>query len=307
MKEYNDYRLATESTQNIIRQKFDESIEMEVKDLEDIYEKMLDQKKQLEANNSNGSLNSALQTTNENINEIQSLISKYTLRSQQSQRRFNLQKNPQSSEKFGYNNIRSFNNPESVHGKIPSSEEIARHTTNNSIPSPNLGVTPPPQPNQNMGNLTPENGAIYPNLGSTLPSQPNNNVNFSDGNSPSQDGAISPRNNEVSSRNSRRGNPMQGNLLSALAKAFFVKNKPNKGKRLVSINIQPIVADHRRNRFHNIIIQGEHCDPRRKLVTSQLDLLRLLILFIALRPHSRYCARIASITNNQFEVLLSIT
>ena len=302
MKEYNDHRLASESTHNVMRQKFDESMEMEIRDLEDIYEKMLEQKKQIESSNSNGSLNSALKTTDENINELQSLIRKYALKSQQFKSRFELQKNPQSSGKFSFNNIKSFNLPESVHGKIPSSEEISRHASLDAIHQPNLGVPP----SNNAGQM-PENGAIPPNLREPNlntengPSMPNSSNNIT-----SPDTAISPRNNEVPSRNSRRRNPMQGNILSAFAKALFLKNKANKENNLFSTNIQPIIADHRQNRFHNIIVQGEGCDPRRKLITGQVDLLRLLILFIALRPHSRYCSRIASIASSQFDVLLTL-
>lgn len=48
------------------------------------------------------------------------------------------------------------------------------------------------------------------------------------------------------------------------------------------------------------------CEPRRQLYTNQLDIIRLLLLYMALRPNNHHCHRICNITLSQFEVLNTI-
>lgn len=46
-----------------------------------------------------------------------------------------------------------------------------------------------------------------------------------------------------------------------------------------------------------------HCDPREKCVTNQLDILRLMLLFMTLRPTCRYLPRMCRIATTQLDIL----
>ena len=51
---------------------------------------------------------------------------------------------------------------------------------------------------------------------------------------------------------------------------------------------------------------NDNCDQDRKLATGQIDLLRLLILFVALRPRCPYLTHICRIADEQFQVLIQL-
>ena len=102
---------------------------------------------------------------------------------------------------------------------------------------------------------------------------------------------------------SQRSFPMQGSILSTIVKSISTKLS-NRNKNL------EIKEDFRQNRFHNIIAQHhDHhdCDSNRKCVTKQVDLLRLLVLYITLQPN-HYCIRpICNILNDQFDVFMKLS
>ena len=104
--------------------------------------------------------------------------------------------------------------------------------------------------------------------------------------------------NNMPATTSKRNSPMQGNLISNLIKQFNLNWKRAK-KQVVS-------DDFHRNIFHNIGIMHKKCEPSDIIIGTQLDIIRLLILYIALRPNCKYLSRIANITNDQFESLLII-
>jgi len=52
--------------------------------------------------------------------------------------------------------------------------------------------------------------------------------------------------------------------------------------------------------------EHDNCDKGRKLVTGQIDILRLLILFISLRPRCAYLPSICKIADEQFGVLIQL-
>lgn len=48
---------------------------------------------------------------------------------------------------------------------------------------------------------------------------------------------------------------------------------------------------------------NSHCDPREKCVTNQLDILRLMLLFMTLRPTCRYMPRMCRVATTQLDIL----
>lgn len=95
----------------------------------------------------------------------------------------------------------------------------------------------------------------------------------------------------------KRNSPMPGNFISNIIKQFSLN--PLKTKKVMSV-------DTHRNRFHNIISLHHKCDHRDQLIGSQIDIIRLLLLYIALRPNCKYISRIATIANEQFDNLLRL-
>lgn len=250
---YNDYKLVTKEEQNIIRQKFDESFESEEQDLQEIYEKMLEQKQNLEHNNFDGKLNSAIDLANKNIDELKNIL-----------RKIGPRKNTTFPNIFSKNSTSKLNNENDVFGKVPHSSTIINHENNQSN-----------------------------NIDRTLPEESNNrfhnNINFDNPQTPPSPARIT-----------RRRSPLQKNILANIAESIF-SNIKNKNKPSIVIT-----EDLHRNRFHNTFVLHESCQPRRKMITGQIDLIRLLLLFMALRPQHRYCSKIAQLTNSQFDILLNL-
>lgn len=54
---------------------------------------------------------------------------------------------------------------------------------------------------------------------------------------------------------------------------------------------------------HDSPFEDERCDPREKCITNQLDILRMMLLFMALRPNCRYLPRICRIASTQLDIL----
>jgi len=102
--------------------------------------------------------------------------------------------------------------------------------------------------------------------------------------------------NNIPTTTNKRNSPMQSNLISNLIKQFNLNWKRAK-KQVIS-------DDFHRNRFHNIGVMHKKCEPSDIIIGSQIDIIRLLLLYIALRPNCKYLSRIANITNEQFEALL---
>lgn len=58
------------------------------------------------------------------------------------------------------------------------------------------------------------------------------------------------------------------------------------------------------NRFHNT--PPAECEPRSAIFTNQIDLIRLMLIYLMLRPNCKYLSRIATIANCQLDILLGL-
>ena len=63
---------------------------------------------------------------------------------------------------------------------------------------------------------------------------------------------------------------------------------------------RPIDPRDRHRDFHN------HCDPRNEIRHHQIDIIRLFLLYLMLRPNCKYMSRVAQIANDQFDILLMV-
>lgn len=172
--------------------------------------------------------------------------------------------------------------------RIITSSNIAKQNLDNSLAIPSIndefryvrrmqdnGVYTPIRSDEeisNSRNIIPENNES--NIPNTTPTPPN----------------IPDRNNTINrNRNNRVGSPLQGSILSNLFKKSSIKNNSY------------YIDDGYRNKYHTITTNS--CISIQKIRTNQVDIVRLLLLYLVLNPHCRYCSRIASISSDQFMIL----
>ena len=98
-------------------------------------------------------------------------------------------------------------------------------------------------------------------------------------------------------RTLRRGFPLQGGGFFGLFKSTIMRQKKE--------------AKLPQNKYHNIIsdpvtTSGHHCPHSDQIETHQVDLIRLLLLYLALRPNCKYISRLSSIASDQFDILLQL-
>ena len=266
---FNDFITLSDRDYQIMKQNYDRILESETTDLIDIYNKMLEQKSNLLKFNADSRYDSIIDKLNSNITELSNIISNNNSNILYSPKS---QEIPQIRGLFGHN-VHTTQEDGAI-SPVRSREEIERHNTylNRDSISPNL-------PNNNIS--LPEQNTSTPS-----PALPNDDNNMRvPGNRPAT--------------TTKRNSPMQSSFVSNLIRQFNLNwKKPKK---------QLIIADNHRNRFHNVgVLHKKNCEPHNMLMGSQIDIIRLLLLYLALRPNCKYLSRIATITNDQFETLLAL-
>jgi hypothetical protein len=101
------------------------------------------------------------------------------------------------------------------------------------------------------------------------------------------------------------GFPMQGSIIDVLAKSLRKKNNivtnSNYNMKYHNMYVDEIANINNYDNWHN-----DNCDQERKLVTNQIDILRLLVLFVALRPRCHYTPNICRMADDQMSVLIDL-
>ena len=200
---YNDNKLTPEKECNVINSKFSIKDEHQLKDLQEIHNKLKEQRDSLKSLNNDGKYNDIIKSIEDNMKSIENIMRKH----------YNVSSQSCSADMSS-----------DVYGKIPRSKRT------------NTTVT-----------------------------------------------------------RQQRSSPMQSNPFASFFKSVFGLKQP----RII------IREDGYRNRFHNIVIQSE-CDPHRKCITRQVDILRMIMLFVALNPHCIFLPKICNIASNQLDLLLTL-
>jgi ATP phosphoribosyltransferase len=295
---YNDYQIADNHSTTVMRQKFDEVKGLEVADLKEIYDKLIEQRKSIVSQNNDHSLDGLLNKINASISEIIEIIDKST---QSQSKTEHIQKMAKFNHFTPLNHMpKQDTNEDRAYSKIRSEDEMNVYQEDNNS-------TLPIQPNNNANSeLTPPQINTRPQQGINNPSNGiSDNIIDTPQSSLPQLGINNPTdsitdniNNPSQNSNSRKRNsPMQGSIISNLTKSLFMRKQKK--------DIYNIPLEHR-NRFHNVISQGEECNPKKRMISNQIDLLRLLLLFVALRPNCKYLSRVARVANTQLEVLMEL-
>lgn len=331
---YEDFLTPTEQEYRIMRQSYMQEVERETGDLQEILQKMKTQKEYLQRNNNDQKYNKIIDKLADNISELNSLIisnQSHSLR-KYSQLFANGPATPQGE---AISPIRHINENISIQPNtpietpsinVPNNRSIPPLSGDINIPIPNVpnfqSPSTPPNTDNNLSTDIPNtdssnnNGnAISPERDNQiLPTTPNESIDNTDQNN----NAIPPKTNTM-----KRNCPKQSN---SLFNAF----------RQVNVNLSKIFGNfaHKKmrttthsphlnkNRWHiapptedNYILQSttkestilsEECQPKNVLLHNQIDIIRLFLLYLMLKPNCKYLSSITTIANSQFDILLEL-
>ena len=236
---FNDYKLSSENECEMLKKSYSQVLKQEVDDLNEIVEKMLSQKENLEKQNVDGRYSEIIEKLTEDINKLKNIVHS-TIHSKKDFTNYTL------SVPSSYRKISKLNDP-AVVTPIRSIEENEKHE-------------------EYMENLIPNNTPNIP-APSPQPSKP--------------------------ATTSKRSRPMHsGSIINLFAKLALNKKS---ARRLAPID---------RWRYHTIITTS--CHPKQQLLHGQIDIIRLLLLYLTLRPTCKYMSVVASITHDQFENYINL-
>ena len=278
---YNDNQIINNQQSININNSFEKINTQQIEDLQELYDKLLVQKNLMLTNNSDHSLDKLISSTNRHLDSLAKLINTLVV-------------SPNfSSNNYTKHHIQNVNNIAYPHFRPYINQPIAMHPEyfgsmpNTTEPNPN---STPINPEFNL----PNTNNNPPNIDENQTQPPFDNDRQNIIKNPTLDEIKNNNDNSTINQPRRRNSPLQSNILSTIAKTIF-------GGRVKAKNL--ISEDKYRNRFHNIATQSDSCNPRKKMVTNELDILRLLLLYIALRPHNRHIGILSSIASEQLEIL----
>ncbi|MBE5739113.1 MAG: hypothetical protein E7354_05245 [Clostridiales bacterium] len=58
--------------------------------------------------------------------------------------------------------------------------------------------------------------------------------------------------------------------------------------------------------YEDLPAPPQPCNPHKQIISRQFDIMRLLLLYMRLKPHSPYCYRVCDIAERQFEILSNL-
>lgn len=226
---FNDYKLSSDKECEILKSNYDKVFKQEIDDLNEILEKMTNQRDNLQKENISGRYSQLIDKLDEDILKLENIVRSTMYRkSTPSSYTLNIPSNLRKVNKLADNNGLS---------PVRSIEENERHQEyiNNNSNTPTLTPNPP-----------------------------------------------------------RRGRPIRGFAITDLLDKFSLKSNKK------SATMAPID----RFRYHTIIATS--CRPHNKIMHSQIDIIRLLLLYLTLRPHCQYTSIISTIANDQFESYVNL-
>lgn len=269
---YNDFQLTDNLSAKAMRQKFQSIQGLDNKDIAEIYEKLAEQREFLATNNQGGEYDKIITKIDESLSELSGILDKT------------------NEEKHTYkaSNLQSFLARQQVPSRtLDKDNNTPPDSTNNEgVIAPNNDenlTTPPTEDNSNNS------------------SKVDNDVNNIDSSETPQQNATPPQNSNKGSQNvqstHKRNFPMPGSILYRLSQSLFMKTREEKNT-LHSTNHRDFGRPPYPPHPHE-----PQCDPREKCVTNQLDILRLMLLFMTLRPNCRYLPRFCRIASTQLDIL----
>ena len=284
---YNDDILVTNSNANDINARHYKTLTEENEDLTEVLHKLTKHKENITKQNVDGRYDEVLSNISSNISKLNEIV------------------NNNLSTISAYNN----SNKMTTFGNFFQKQNNIKFTQNDSTsPSPIRGKTEMENFSSYADNMDDNNRNNLDNFNSLNPSdtlEPRGT--FDTINNDNNNNVISPIRSDAENtmtNNLKRNSPMQStnifNIFKKLNLGFNFNKFSNSQKKS---NKDKTLLDSSKNlRFHNIIALEHSCHNRSE-VRCEFDILRLLLLFIATRPHSRHHHEICSITMVELENL----
>lgn len=271
---YNDFQLTDNLSAKAMRQKFQAIQGLEAQDIGEIAEKLHEQREYLASKNEGQKYDKIITKIDESLIELDGIL-----------RHSNIEKTNLKAT-----NLMNF----LTHRGGPS--RALESTENDTQTKPNGDGS---NIINNDENSDISGGLEEPNSDNNEGTEdPGNTNNGLEGEVPQQDGDKYTNTNNANPQNTYKRNfPMPGSILYRLTQSLFVKRHSQQVKSNMRPNMPPW------NPPHFPPFENEMCDPREKCVTNQLDILRMMLLFMTLRPNCRYMPRICRIASTQLDIL----
>lgn len=302
---YDDYARLSDENYKIMKQSYENVITEETADLQEILEKLIKQRETLRSNNSNNKYDDMLEKLDNNIADLNSLISG------------NLSQVASKNSAFipNYYGLRSkkLDLIDGAISPIRSHQEMLAH-----------GDTTPTQPS------TPSDNTQNGNLDSNVPQNGTTTPNTPKRNSPMQGSALS---NIIKQLNvganrilgcNRKQRTINSNNLASQNTQVSSQNHYNKTTQNPN-NSQSQIRPSNLSEMNNIFMpypmtppkydymhrpphhprpnMSHGCKPHDIILSDQCDIVRMILLYMMLRPNCRYISRLCNVANDQFEIL----
>ena len=302
---YDDYARLSDENYKIMKQSYENVITEETADLQEILEKLIKQRKTLHSNNSGNKYDEMLEKLDNNIADLNSLISG------------NLSQVASKNSAFipNYYGLRSkkLDLGNDAISPIRSHKEMLSHG--------DIAPTQPSTPSDNNQNGNSDSNV--PQNGTTTPNTPKRN-------SPMQGSALSNiikqlnvGANRIFGRNRKQRTINSNNLASQNTQVSSQNhyNKTTQNPNNSQSQIRPSNLSEMNNIFmpypmtppkYDYMHRPPHhprpnmphgCKPHDIILSDQCDIVRMILLYMMLRPNCRYISRLCNVANDQFEIL----
>lgn len=280
---FDDYKILSDRDYTIMKQNYDTLIQSETNDLSEILDKLYKQRQNLIDLNQNHKFDDMLEKIDNNISDIEGIIGS-------NQKIASTKQSCKIPHYWGLKKPSKQDiNSDNTNDNNSFSDFLDNEYKNNPIPTP----TQPPQDNN-----------LAPNIDTT---PPNNNEQ--------------PETNLPAQNTTKRNSPMQGSALSNIIKQLNVGAGRLLGKKhthnatskvdkesfgdltggFFPYPVPPDFPPHHKNKKRPNL--GDGCEPHDIALSNQCDIVRLILLYMMLRPNCRYISRLSSVACDQFEIL----
>ena len=302
---YDDYARLSDENYKIMKQSYENVITEETADLQEILEKLIKQRKTLHSNNSDNKYDEMLEKLDNNIADLNSLISGNLSQVASKNSAFIPNYYGLRSKKLDLGNdaispIRSHQEMLS-HGDIaptqPSTPSDNNQNGNSDSNIPQNGTTTPNTPKRN----SPMQGSALSNIIKQLNVGANRILGCNRKQRTINSNNLASQNTQVSSQNHYNKTTQNPNNSQSQIRPSNLSEMNN---IFMPYPMTPPKYDYMHRPPHHPRPNMSHgCKPHDIILSDQCDIVRMILLYMMLRPNCRYISRLCNVANDQFEIL----
>ena len=302
---YDDYARLSDENYKIMKQSYENVITEETADLQEILEKLIKQRKTLHSNNSDNKYDEMLEKLDNNIADLNSLISGNLSQVASKNSAFIPNYYGLRSKKLDLGDdaispIRSHQEMLS-HGDIaptqPSTPSDYNQNGNSDSNIPQNGTTTPNTPKRN----SPMQGSALSNIIKQLNVGANRILGCNRKQRTINSNNLASQNTQVSSQNHYNKTTQNPNNSQSQIRPSNLSEMNN---IFMPYPMTPPKYDYMHRPPHHPRPNMSHgCKPHDIILSDQCDIVRMILLYMMLRPNCRYISRLCNVANDQFEIL----